>query len=88
MVVEKPYLTIDTQGKYELITPKPIFSSKGVQWGSGGDSDYKDGFENVFVATNATEVSDINAKLEEGLHVVLTPGIYYLYDDKAITSSS
>ena len=37
-----------------------------------------DGFERVFVASNSTDVTEINQKLEQGLHVVLSPGIYYL----------
>ena len=78
VTVEKPYITIDQQGKYHLITPKSVFSSKGVQWATGSDDAYTDGFEKVFVATNETAATDINAKLAQGLHVVLTPGIYFL----------
>jgi len=37
------------------------------------------GFDQVYVATNATDTAaSINAKLAEGLHLVLTPGIYHL----------
>lgn len=36
-------------------------------------------FENVYVAKNASDTAEsINAKLAEGLHLVLTPGIYRL----------
>ena len=36
-------------------------------------------FENVYVASATTDTAaSINTKLEEGLHLVLQPGIYYL----------
>jgi len=73
--IEKPYIVIDSQGKYSLVTPKVKIETAGKQW--DGDA-YIDGFEKVFVATNATDAATINAKLAAGLHVVLSPGIYYL----------
>ena len=73
--VEKPYIKIDVDGTYQLVTPKPAFGVAGVQWDSGNDDAYVDGFDSVFVASNSTDVADINAKLAQGLHVVLSPGI-------------
>ena len=73
--VEKPYLTIDAAGKYSLVTPRPSAGSSGTQFSAESE---RDGFERVFVASNATDVGVINAKLERGLHVVLGPGIYHL----------
>lgn len=73
--IEKPYLTVDKRGRYSLVTPRAESETSGVQWHVDA---FVDGFENVFVATNATSVTDINAKLAAGLHVVLTPGIYSL----------
>jgi hypothetical protein len=78
--VEKPYITIDeATGKYSLVTPRAKTETRGVQWAASSAADaYVDGFEAVFVATNATAVAVINAKLAQGLHVILTPGIYLL----------
>lgn len=76
--VEKPYIKIDADGSYQLVTPKPAFGVTGVQWGSSDDDAYVDGFDKVFVASNRTDVVDINEKLAQGLHIVLSPGIYYL----------
>jgi hypothetical protein len=77
--IEKPYITIDEDsGKYNLVTPRAKTQTSGVQWSAAEGDAYTDGFEAVFVATNATAVADINAKLALGLHVILTPGIYYL----------
>ena len=44
------------------------------------------GFDQVYVANNKTDTAaTINAKLKQGLHLVLTPGIYSL--DSAIEIS-
>jgi hypothetical protein len=74
--VEKPYIRSDSSGRFQLVTPRPIPRSEGVQWDP--DTEQVVGFERVFVADNRTAVADINAKLAEGLHVILTPGIYSL----------
>eukprot|EP00927_Polykrikos_kofoidii_P072722 TRINITY_DN68806_c0_g1_i1.p1 TRINITY_DN68806_c0_g1~~TRINITY_DN68806_c0_g1_i1.p1 ORF type:complete len:590 (+),score=78.93 TRINITY_DN68806_c0_g1_i1:53-1771(+) len=74
--VEKPYITIDAQGKYNLVTPKASYDTSGTQWEMSNN--YVDGFEKVFIASNSTDVATINAKLAEGLHVILAPGIYSL----------
>jgi hypothetical protein len=84
--IEKPYITIDDEDKYQLVTPRASFRSRGVQWdractSCGGHADsasYVDGFESVFVANNSTDVTEINDRLAEGLHVVLAPGVYRL----------
>jgi hypothetical protein len=74
--VEKPYIIMDSDGKFNLVTPQAKRFSVGAQWDEG----YVDSFDRVFVATNETATSEINAKLAEGLHVVLTPGVYRLQE--------
>eukprot|EP01043_Picozoa_sp_COSAG02_P034524 COSAG02_NODE_2419_length_8904_cov_11.259171_6_plen_592_part_00 len=76
--VEKPYIKISADGSYQLVTPKLAFGATGVGWDSSNGDAYVDGFHNVFVASNSTDVTAINEQLAQGLHVVLSPGIYYL----------
>ena len=87
VVIEKPYIVASNasaEGGFALITPMVRVGTRGPAWSTvtvenGTDAPaYHDGFERVFVATNATAVDKINAKLEAGLHVVLTPGVYQL----------
>eukprot|EP01052_Picozoa_sp_SAG31_P016625 SAG31_NODE_1107_length_9877_cov_4.000102_9_plen_463_part_00 len=78
VVVEKPFITIDSHGKYYLVTPRASFNTTGPQWAMDEDHVYMDGFDKVFVASNETSVNKINTKLRQGLHVILTPGVYYL----------
>merc|ERR1712166_690943 len=79
-IAEKPFIKIDSDGKFSLVTPRAKRSTRGVQWGATSEDAFTDGFENVFVATNSTKVSEINSKLAQGLHVVLSPGIYSLQE--------
>jgi hypothetical protein len=76
-VAEKPYITINpSTGLYTLNVPL-------VKSGSRGRAEYSDkrtvDFSQVYVAdANADTASTINAKLAQGLDVVLSAGIYYL----------
>ena len=75
VAAEKPYITIEPKsGKYSLVTPPVKRGTRGLQW--RGEAGRVDSFESVFVATNASDVALINAKLAAGLHVVLSPGVY------------
>lgn len=80
-IAEKPFITIDNEGKYNLQIPAfrhhavgPTLNLRPSE--SGGRTV---GFEHVFVADNKTHsAADVQAKLDAGLHVVLAPGIFQL----------
>eukprot|EP00937_MAST-01D_sp_MAST-1D-sp2_P000064 g64.t1 len=90
IAIEKPFIVASNAsaaGGFALVTPVARVGTRGPAWaaagagGGGAPRDapaHRDGFERVFVATNATAVAHINEKLALGLHVVLTPGIYQL----------
>ena len=81
LVAEKPYVTASADGKkYTLIVPAPHADvAAGVPWTTAGFVGAKSiDFSSVYV-TKPTDTSDIiNGKLKEGLHVVVSPGIYTL----------
>eukprot|EP00931_Biecheleriopsis_adriatica_P061972 TRINITY_DN372_c0_g1_i1.p1 TRINITY_DN372_c0_g1~~TRINITY_DN372_c0_g1_i1.p1 ORF type:complete len:777 (+),score=117.95 TRINITY_DN372_c0_g1_i1:43-2331(+) len=75
IVAEKPFISIHSSGRYVLNIPRVRSSSEGADWTVPEQVD----FESVYVARNDTDSStSINAKLGEGLHIVLSPGIYSL----------
>eukprot|EP00929_Paragymnodinium_shiwhaense_P093752 TRINITY_DN53_c0_g1_i8.p1 TRINITY_DN53_c0_g1~~TRINITY_DN53_c0_g1_i8.p1 ORF type:complete len:760 (-),score=142.06 TRINITY_DN53_c0_g1_i8:520-2799(-) len=77
IVAEKPFITIDSAGSYTLNIPKILEDRVGVSY----DQVDKVGFEKVYVADASSDTAaTINAKLQEGLSVVLSPGIYELDD--------
>lgn len=74
VVAEKPFITVDTAGKYVLNIPKVGRNRVGLDL----DAPEQIGFENVYVASSIDTATTINAKLALGRHVVLAPGIYEL----------
>ena len=74
-ISEKPYLTVGADGKYALNIPPLKSNSHGVDHTASGTSV---DFSSVYVTSPSDTAAVINAKLAQGLHVVLTPGIYDL----------
>jgi len=83
---EKPFIVIDDQGLYSLRVPLVQFQSRGhiheLETRTVG-------FESVYVASADVDTADsINAKLADGLDVVLAPGIYNLSSPLQITAAN
>jgi len=75
VIAEKPFVSVDDGGKYFLNIP----SVGRERMGYDHDRSEKVNFKQVFVADASRDTSEsINARLAEGLHVVLAPGIYEL----------
>ena len=77
IVAAKPFISIGNDGKYSLVIPAiendfkgpPDYSNPGAK---------KVGFEGVYVATERDSAATINGKINEGLHIVFSPGNYNL----------
>ena len=82
VIAEKPFVMFEND-RYYLMVPKLERNKTGVTQ----DYDNVDqiDFHNVYVATDKDTASIINEKLEEGLHVVLSPGNYNLTESIQIT---
>lgn len=75
VIAEKPFISISTAGKYSLNIPKLRLDAEGVDFSPGDQVD----FRYVYVTDASRDTAEsINAKLKEGLHVVLSAGIYVL----------
>lgn len=86
IVAEKPFITIDSNGKYYLQVPNPKENSAGPQLTLADTMTYD--FKDVFVARASDSTSTIVAKLAAGRHVVLSPGIYHLSETLVLTSNN
>lgn len=75
IMAEKPFITITTSGMYNLQIPPVKTNTKGVDHSLSGYTTV--GFNKVFVAKPGDTASTINAKLQAGLHIVISPGIYH-----------
>jgi len=90
-IAEKPYITYEAgENKYYLLIPRVEVAKSGVSWEkySSGDVERVD-FEKVYVAeAGVSTAAVINAKLAEGKHIVLTPGIYKITEPIVIGKSN
>ncbi len=82
-IAEKPFISFESE-RFVLNVPKLQTDSMG----SNFDQEVtKIDFENVYV-TQLTDDSDaINAKLAQGLDVIISPGIYNLKTSLRVTRS-
>ncbi len=84
LIREKPYLRIAEDGRYVVTVPDLITDgSEGATWRSGEGPSGKSGtqipIEQFFLArADKDNAATINAALESGKHLLLTPGIYHL----------
>jgi hypothetical protein len=79
-VAEKPYITSSDGKLFNLIKPPVQFNTDwGVPWTSTGIPNSElIPFEDVYVTQPGDTAKIINAKLNQGLHIIISPGIYNL----------
>ena len=84
IIAEKPFISIDSEGKYSLMVPRYKSNSSGFPV---PEQELEDeiSFEQVFVARAGDSSTNIQAALDDGYHVIFSPGIYYLSDALLIT---
>lgn len=75
-IAEKPFISIDAAGHYSLHIPHFTRNRVGPDFSWGHVVDFK----HVFVANSSVTAATINGQLSQGMHVVLTPGMYHLED--------
>ena len=85
LIAEKPFVSFDVN-KYFLNVPKLEANKEGVT--KNYDNADQVDFAHVYVATASDSAATINSKLDQGLHLVLTPGIYNLDDTLHITHAN
>jgi hypothetical protein len=69
---EKPYLFVDGSGRYNVRVPAAQRNSRGVSDAAGRTVALRD----FFVARPGDSVQTINAQLDRGRNLLLTPGVY------------
>ncbi|KPC52564.1 hypothetical protein WG78_11990 [Amantichitinum ursilacus] len=75
---EKPFLTIDTSGNYNVFVPPLTTNSTGTSWASGTPQGTAIPIANFFIALPGVTAAQLNGALAQGLHLLFTPGVYHL----------
>jgi autotransporter-associated beta strand protein len=85
-IAEKPYLYLDTNGNYAVMVPALQTNTFGTTWASGPTPGTSIPISQFYVAHSDTDTAaSINAALNSGLNLILTPGVYQLTDSLQVT---
>ncbi len=74
---EKPFLYVDGD-EYRVFLPEKRTDARGVSWGNGTPRGTSLPLTQFYVARPGDSAATLNQALEEGLHLLLTPGIYHV----------
>ncbi|MET9271987.1 discoidin domain-containing protein [Kribbella sp. NPDC003557] len=79
-VREKPFLYVDAAGNYNVFVPAIRSATAGTSWSHGPAAGSSISLADFFVVKPGATVETINAALEQGKHLLFTPGVYHLND--------
>ncbi|MFI6495327.1 coagulation factor 5/8 type domain-containing protein [Streptomyces sp. NPDC050564] len=74
---EKPFLYLNGS-EYRVFLPDKRTNARGTTWGSGTPRGSSVPLTQFYVAKPGVTAATLNAALAQGLHLLLTPGIYHL----------
>ncbi|MFJ8110539.1 coagulation factor 5/8 type domain-containing protein [Streptomyces sp. NPDC096132] len=75
---EKPFLHVDGGGAFRVFLPAKRTNARGVSWGNGTPRGTSLPLSRFYVAQPGVTAATLNQALAQGLHLLLTPGIYHL----------
>jgi hypothetical protein len=84
-VREKPFLYIDGSGTYNVFVPALRQNARGTSWAGGNPAGTSISLANFYVVKPGAAVATINAALNQGKHLLFTPGVYHLNDTIRVT---
>jgi hypothetical protein len=82
---EKPFLYVDSAGKYRVFVPSLRTNASGASWTSGTTAGSSLPMSQFFVAKPADGAAKINQALAQGLNIFFTPGVYHLSQTLNVT---
>ncbi|MBT0768767.1 adenylyl cyclase [Kineosporia sp. J2-2] len=78
VIREKPFLYVDDAGAYQVFVPALRTAVNGTSWESGSPAGESLPISDFFVAQPTNTAAELNAALQAGKHLLLTPGVYQL----------
>ena len=73
---EKPYLFVDSTGRYAVRVPSAQTGTRGITWADGETPGRTIPITDFIIAKPGDSISTINSQLSKGKHLLLTPGVY------------
>ncbi|GAA2997486.1 discoidin domain-containing protein [Streptosporangium longisporum] len=84
---EKPYLYF-SGNEYRVFVPARRTNARGVSWANGSTPGTSIPLSQFYVAKPSDTAARINAALAQGLHLLLTPGIYNIDQPIAVNRAN
>ena len=76
---EKPFLAVDAKGRWQVVAPRLRHNALGTTWNGGAPTAARTiAIDKFFIAKPTDSVHAINRALDQGQHLLFTPGIYHL----------
>jgi hypothetical protein len=86
VVREKPFLEVDKEGRYGVRVPSLVRDSAGITWRKGSTPGKSIPLSQFYIAHAGVDTAaTINAQLDAGKDLLLTPGIYELTEAIRVT---
>ena len=82
---EKPFLYLDAEGDYRVFLPDVRRDSAGASWTGGETAGRSLPIDRFHIAQPEDGAAGINAALDSGLNLLLTPGVYRLDETIDVT---
>ncbi|WP_411083123.1 coagulation factor 5/8 type domain-containing protein [Streptomyces sp. cmx-18-6] len=79
---EKPFLYLDGDD-YKVFVPQKRENARGTSWADGTPAGESIPLDQFYVVKEGADAATINAAVEQGLHLLFTPGVYHI--DETIT---
>ncbi|ONI55468.1 MULTISPECIES: coagulation factor 5/8 type domain-containing protein [unclassified Streptomyces] len=79
---EKPFLYLDG-ADYKVFVPEKRENARGTSWANGTPAGESIPLDQFYVVKEGADAATINAAVEQGLHLLFTPGVYHI--DETIT---
>ncbi|WYB32087.1 coagulation factor 5/8 type domain-containing protein [Streptomyces sp. SM1P] len=79
---EKPFLYLDG-ADYKVFVPGKRENARGVSWANGTPAGESIPLDQFYVVKEGADAATMNAAVEQGLHLLFTPGVYHI--DQTIT---
>jgi hypothetical protein len=80
---EKPFLYLDSAGRYQVFVPATQRNSAGPTWKPGPTAGRSIPLTDFYLARPGDSIATINSQLARGKNLILTPGVYDV--DRSIT---
>lgn len=79
---DAPFLYVDNQQQFKVFVPAVARNTRGVHWGTAASDGQSLPITDFFIGRPEHSAATLNAALQDGKHLLLTPGVYRI--DQAI----